>query len=136
MTKTSRQRATTILDPLTKIRSEPLRAEARSAGTDPHIVLVELDLPCQQMGVERRGEGGALRLRFLGSAPPAGEADARVVEAARAMAGILGHDPGRFIAAAGAFVVEASGQQLCQIASLPLVGAIWPNDRVRPPVLP
>ena len=128
--------AATILDPLTKIRSEPLRAEARTAGRDPHVVLVELDLPCAQLGVERNGEGGPLRLRFLGAAPPRAETDARVAEAARAMARILGHDPGRFIAAAGAFVVEASGDQLRRIASLPLVGAIWPNDRVRPPPLP
>ena len=123
-----------ILDPLTKIRSEPLRDQARAESVELQVVLVELDLPCPQLGTERGGPGQALRLRFLGSAPSAGELEARIAEARRELAGILGQQPERYIDAASAFVVQARGDQLRRIACLPIVGAIWPNDRVRPPL--
>ena len=114
---------------LKKIRSEALRREAIETDSTPRVVVVEVNLPRPR--VERRSQDAAhLGIRWQiqeGSADTA-ETDRQIADMRKAIKRITGKPPERFFSSSGAFVVTANGKQLQELAKLPAVSAIWPND--------
>ncbi len=117
---------------LEKIRSQALRRELLSGDDHPVIVVVEIDLPPAPMEAVSSG-GSGLHLsgyRFLDRDHDAETVRRRVSEAREGIESVTGKPPETYLAAAGSFVVEASGDQILHIAELPSVAAIWANTGV------
>jgi hypothetical protein len=113
-------------DALEKIRSEDLRADAMHLDGSAHTVLVEVGVPLPTL--ERSSTpsitNGRPRIR-IGSNSTDGVAS--VDEARKAVEQALGHKAQRYLPSSRTFIVEATGRELCRIAELPAVVAIWPN---------
>jgi hypothetical protein len=124
-----------VAEALRKIRSENLRQQALETRSEPHVVIVELDLPHPVLKLlpgrdDRRGIGA--RWEIQSDSTAAGVADQQVAEMRKAIKKITGKAPEQFFPSSGAFVVTATGKQLQELACLPSVSAIWPNDPRRP----
>jgi len=115
---------------LDKIRSDELRHEAETTRSQPHVVVVELDLPqpkVQVMSSSREpGRGTGFRISEPSDAKAS---DNRVAKTRHAIEQIIGKPPEQFFPSSGSFVVTATGKQLQQLVELPYVAAIWPNTR-------
>lgn len=107
-----------------KFRSENLREDALRSASLPQTVLVEVGVPLPQVGLATRSGITQSRpvFRVTGGSRP-GDVD----NVRRQLEEALGHKTERYLPSSRAFVVEATGQQLLQIAEVPSVVAIWPN---------
>ncbi len=117
-----------------KISDESLREIAGSASAKVCSVIVEMNLPARQIAFERATAGNAgIALPTAVVKESADEIRARKEKEralSRLLTSVLGKPP-RHIAAARAFVVEANGAQLAEIAGSDLVRAISPNRKLR-----
>lgn len=118
---------------LEKIRSDDLRNEAVAEASEPHTVIVELNLPMPQLemapsiGIAARGKP---RFRF-GSAESDSDHGYQIAASKADIATITGKSPINYLASAGSFVVTANGAQIGRIACMSSVSAIWPNSQHR-----
>jgi hypothetical protein len=128
------QPTSSFADAMKKIRSDNLRQEAIETRSEPHVVIVEINIPHPKIvPLPSDADRGGVGTRFkIESAPSAtNDADRRVAETRKAIQKITGNAPERFFSSSGAFVVTATGNQLRQLACLPSVSAIWPNEPPR-----
>ncbi len=117
---------------LDKIRSEQLRQEAVKTQSEPHVVVVELNLPQPKVQIAPSSREPGIGTGFSISADPSDSSvsESRVAKTRHAIERIIGRPPERFFPSSGSFVVTATGKQLQQLVTLPYVAAIWPNTRV------
>ena len=112
-----------------KIHDAALKRLAEEKSPESVSVLVELDLPQQEVEVRVREGKRSMRMR-----PDAGQdqaaSEAKVTEVKRFLEEVTGHKV-IYLRAAKAFVAEATGEQLREVSRSPLVRAIHPNRRLR-----
>jgi hypothetical protein len=112
---------------LGKLRSG-LEADVRRGRRDAQTVIVELDIPPPRLTLAPRATGVT-----LGHRPMRVEASPNSPEIVEAVQGelarLLGNGTSRYLSSAQAFIVEATGPQLREIAHIEGVKAIWPNTR-------
>jgi len=113
-----------------KIRSEFLRREAAEAPSEPHVVIVELNLPSPKASAPPppMNVGSAKRRIVAAVEVGSGDTKKKVSDARKMIEKIIGHKTDAFFPSSSAFVVSATGEQLRSLANLDLVSAIWPND--------
>jgi hypothetical protein len=116
---------------LDKIRSDELRREAVTTRSQPHVVVVELNLPQPKVEVMPSSREPGRGTGFSISTEPSDStvSESRVAKTRHAIEQIIGRPPERFFPSSGSFVVTATGKQLQQLVELPYVAAIWPNTR-------
>ncbi len=117
---------------LEKIQSQDLKRDAAQAGSQPHTVIVELDIPMGKIEAaipKSRTYPGPPKLSIAPPPTSPDEIERRVSETATAIEKITGKAPETFFSTSGSFVVVANGEQLRSIATLSWVAAIWPNTR-------
>jgi len=112
---------------LAKLRSG-LEADVRRGRRDAQTVIVELDIPPPRVALAPKRTG--LTLGYRPMRIEAGESRPDVVESVRdGLTRVLGSASSHYLSAAQAFVVDATGPQLREIAHIDGVKAIWPNTR-------
>ena len=117
---------------LTKIRSEDLRAAVAAGEPERASVIVEIDVPhptVETVSPQTPDGGRRAKFRLTSPEPDPAETERRIAETLREVESILGRAPESYFSTSGSFVVEATGEQLRRIATLPFVTAIWPNSR-------
>ena len=123
-------------DALAKLQDAHLRETVEAGGTDSVSVILEVDLPRQQVDIPSRQE------RLRGAAPVARAVIAESPEQKRANADrvarlrelitdVIGTDP-RWLASARAFTFHANATQLRKLAASELTRAIRSNRRLQP----
>src|SRR5688500_9288962 len=91
---------------LEKIRSEDLRDQAVTADPQPHVVIVELDLPHPEVDTilpDKRAPSGRFQFRFNPASENTSEIDRRVTESSREIEKIVGKPPERFFSTSQSF---------------------------------
>ena len=119
---------------LAKLPNEDLRRVAVEGGDDAVDVIVELDLPSQRVEFRKRDHEHSHAFLPSRIADELSEQrdliEDRIARTRKFLTAILGQEP-CFLSTARAFVVRATGEQLRQIASSPLVKAVRPNRQLR-----
>jgi hypothetical protein len=118
---------------LDKLKSRELREHAVTGEPHREVVIVEMDLPHPIVGI--LPEPGRLPSgwpkKFLVETPDENESESgrRIDDAKRFLKRLVGFEP-RYLSSSQAFIVEANGIQLSEIAQNPLFAAVWPNRNI------
>jgi hypothetical protein len=107
-----------------KFRSVDLREDALQSASLTQTVLVEVGVPLPKVSLSTRSGITPGRPMFKVSS---GSQTESVDDVRRELEEALGHKTERYLPSSRTFVVEATGQELLQIAQVPSVVAIWPN---------
>jgi hypothetical protein len=118
-------------DPAAKVTDKALLAAMAGDDPGPLSVLIEVDVPATQVRFrDDQGSGRRVPAEVLVPTPrQQADIDARIAEAGRFLEQVLGGPP-VWLDAANAFAASATGPQLRQIVTSPLVKAIHPNRRL------
>lgn len=112
---------------LAKLRSG-LEADVLRGRRDAQTVIVELDLPLPRIALAAKRSGLTVGYRPLRI--EAAEGRPEIVDAVRRdLARVLGSATAQYLSSSNAFIVDATGPQLREIAHIDGVKAIWPNTR-------
>jgi hypothetical protein len=120
-------------DPLAaKLYSPELRKMAAGGTVGKASVLIEPDIPAQQVHVEtgRQNAGGRSTRRFVEESPDEQQAREKTIEQTRAFLESTIGEPPHWLRAARAFVADVTSEQLCEIARSPLIKAIRLNRQI------
>ncbi|PSJ36633.1 hypothetical protein [Allosphingosinicella deserti] len=118
-------------DDLAKVRSLQLRMIAEEGANLSNVVVVKVlttDAPRLQIGRSEFGEARSIGFALTGASEPRGTL---LDKTRKEIERITHRDALNVFASSNSIVVEADGSQIAQIAALPNVEAIYPNETLR-----
>jgi hypothetical protein len=121
---------------LEKLKDPALRDRVLEGGDEPVSVILEVDLPPQQVAVwsrdDRLRSGSSLGRKVIDEPVKRQRTNAdRIARTGKYIEKVIGTPP-RWLAAARAFTFHATPEQLRDLAAFELTRAVRPNRRLPP----